>query len=118
VLFFNFYSHAPFPPSLRLTSQVKAGLPVVTAEVGDTWIWGCAQDPRKMQQLRAMMRARALYGERLNGTDTLPSASDDFYNRENSNTREATTTATIEEAEADAAYDFSREMLKGSEHTW
>jgi hypothetical protein len=35
-----------------------------------------------MQQLRAMMRARALYGEQLNGTDTLPSPSNGFYDHE------------------------------------
>jgi hypothetical protein len=31
-------------------------LPVVSAEIGDTWVHGCASDPLKLATFRAMMR--------------------------------------------------------------
>jgi hypothetical protein len=34
-------------------------LPVVTGEIGDTWIHGVASDPIKMKQFRAIMRMRS-----------------------------------------------------------
>lgn len=37
----------------------KGSLPVVTQEIGDTWVYGVASDPLKLAQMRAMMRARA-----------------------------------------------------------
>eukprot|EP00912_Choanoflagellata_sp_UC4_P002007 UC4_evm4s1289 len=33
-------------------------LPVVTSEIGDSWIYGISSDPLKLAQMRAMMRAR------------------------------------------------------------
>ena len=36
----------------------KAGLPVVTSEVGDAWIYGVPSDPLKMARLRAVTRVR------------------------------------------------------------
>ena len=36
-----------------------ASLPVVTSEIGDTWIYGAQSDPKKMKLLRLMMRARS-----------------------------------------------------------
>jgi len=33
-------------------------LPVVTEEMGDTWIYGCASDPRKVARYRAIARLR------------------------------------------------------------
>jgi hypothetical protein len=38
--------------------EVGDGLPVVTAEVGDTWIYGVGSDPRKEAQFRALLRLR------------------------------------------------------------
>ena len=38
---------------------VKETLPVITQEVADSWIWGCAQDPDKQTTMRALMRARS-----------------------------------------------------------
>lgn len=38
---------------------VKKSLPVVTAELGDTWIHGMATDPAKVAQFRALCRWRA-----------------------------------------------------------
>ena len=37
---------------------VRAQLPVVTAEIGDTWIYGCASDPVKVARYRAAARLR------------------------------------------------------------
>jgi len=38
--------------------SVKASLPVVTAELGDTWIHGVGSDPMKVAQFRALCRLR------------------------------------------------------------
>jgi hypothetical protein len=38
--------------------QVRNKLPVVTGEVGDTWIYGCASDPDKVARYREMSRLR------------------------------------------------------------
>lgn len=40
-----------------LTPDVVATLPVVTSEIGDTWIHGVASDPTKVARLRALQRA-------------------------------------------------------------
>jgi len=45
-----------FATALR---KVRGALPVVTAEIGDTWIHGVASDPRKVAQYRALSRLRA-----------------------------------------------------------
>jgi len=36
----------------------RAQLPVVTQEIGDTWIYGCASDPRKVARYREVSRLR------------------------------------------------------------
>ncbi len=38
--------------------EIVGGLPVVTAEIGDTWIYGVASDPSKEAQFRALLRLR------------------------------------------------------------
>jgi Domain of unknown function (DUF5054) len=38
--------------------QVKSQLPIVTQEIGDTWIHGIASDPQKVSQFRALLRLR------------------------------------------------------------
>ncbi len=38
--------------------SVRSKLPVLTAEAGDTWVYGCSSDPRKMALMRLFMRAR------------------------------------------------------------
>lgn len=40
---------------------VRSFLPVVTSEIGDTWIYGCPSDPHKLATLRAMNRAWQTY---------------------------------------------------------
>ena len=42
----------------RQLRAVKAQLPVVTGELGDTWIHGVGTDPRKVAQFRALSRWR------------------------------------------------------------
>ena len=44
-----------FAKALR---KMRDTLPVVTSEIGDTWIHGAASDPRKMAQYRALSRLR------------------------------------------------------------
>lgn len=41
-----------------VTSGAIAHLPVVTAEIGDTWIHGGASDPEKVARYRALLRVR------------------------------------------------------------
>jgi hypothetical protein len=42
----------------RAVLPIKDRLPVVTAEIGDTWIHGVGTDPRKAAQFRALQRLR------------------------------------------------------------
>jgi hypothetical protein len=39
----------------------KANLPVVTQEIGDTWIYGVASDPAKLAQIRELVRLRSAW---------------------------------------------------------
>jgi len=54
----NIYSSS-FDAFLPQLQSVRASLPVVTSECGDSWIWGTASDPLKTAQFRAVQRARA-----------------------------------------------------------
>ena len=38
--------------------QVRDRLPIVTSEIGDTWIYGCASDPYKVARYRSVARHR------------------------------------------------------------
>ena len=40
---------------------IRATLPVITAELGDTWIYGTASDPPKVARLREITRQRQLF---------------------------------------------------------
>ncbi|MDT8306243.1 MAG: DUF5054 domain-containing protein [Anaerolineae bacterium] len=42
----------------RALPPIKDQLPVVTAEIGDSWIHGIASDPKKVSQFRALSRLR------------------------------------------------------------
>lgn len=47
-------------------------LPVVTAEIGDPWLFGAASDPQKLSAYRALLRQRrALAGERVERPDAV-----------------------------------------------
>ena len=39
-------------------------LPVVTGEIGDTWVYGIASDPAKISEYRALLRLRRASRER------------------------------------------------------
>ena len=41
---------------------IRSTLPVVSAEAGDSWVYGCSSDPRKMALMRLFMRARRKHG--------------------------------------------------------
>lgn len=42
----------------RVLAPIKEQLPVITAEIGDSWIHGVATDPRKVSQFRTLSRLR------------------------------------------------------------
>lgn len=63
-------------------------LPVVTKELGDTWVMGVPSDPEKVAKMRAMDRQLAL-------CHAMPSC-----------------------ASAEGLQNFSRYWIKNSEHTW
>ena len=50
-------------------SGADADLPVVTAEIGDPWIFGCASDPQKVAGYRGLLRALDRPGGRGLGAD-------------------------------------------------
>ena len=50
---------ATFDDFLPALTRANASLPVLTSEVGDTWIHGMQSDPFKTKAMRAMMRARS-----------------------------------------------------------
>lgn len=64
-------------------------LPVITQQLTDSWLWGCASDPVKQQQARALQRARSrcLYANTCSTSDEI-------------------------------LQNFSRLLMKNSEHTW
>lgn len=47
--------------SLLEQPSVRNALPKVTAEIGDTWIFGVSSDPLKTATMRAMMRQRSRF---------------------------------------------------------
>ncbi|XP_067655022.1 uncharacterized protein [Haliotis asinina] len=47
-----------FEAFVEAAQSIKAKLPVVTKEIGDTWIQGAGSDPRKVAEMRAFLRAR------------------------------------------------------------
>lgn len=75
--------------------KVKDALPLVTGEIGDSWIWGVGSDPVKTQMMRAINRQR---------TACIASGS--------------CPPAGAPAAENPAVYNMSRLLVKGSEHTW
>ena len=100
-----------FDDFVALVLPHTSQLPVVTMEIGDTWIQGASADPKKMAWFRAMSRARA--------SCTQAQAS-------------AAASQTAKQAAAphgvgvgcdpplgSAAFrDFDRLLIKAGEHTW
>ncbi len=58
-----------FAAALR---PIRASLPVVEAEIGDSWIHGAASDPVKLAGFRAAMRLRSRWIEERPGTEHEP----------------------------------------------
>jgi len=50
-----------FDSFLDVLIPFKDKLPVIEAEIGDTWIWGVQSDPHKQQAMRQLMRLRKQY---------------------------------------------------------
>lgn len=71
-------------------SSVYPTLPLITSEIGDTWIHGVQSDPLKVAQYREILRSRKACVEYFEFCD-------------------------ITEAQLT---NFSRILMKGSEHTW
>jgi len=71
-------------------APIKESLPVLTGEIGNSWIHGVGTDPKKVAQLRELMRLRRdwLKNQRLSKEDTK------------------------------AINTFSRQLLLVAEHTW
>eukprot|EP00048_Salpingoeca_helianthica_P005546 m.89006 g.89006 ORF g.89006 m.89006 type:complete len:722 (-) comp13639_c1_seq3:776-2941(-) len=45
----------------KLLADYADNIPTLTCEIGDTWIYGCPSDPRKLATMRAFNRAWASY---------------------------------------------------------
>ncbi len=78
-----------FDEFFPLLAPFKANLPVVTSELGDTWIHGCPSDPKKVQLMREIHRVRA----------------------------ECVSSGACKMEDA-AFFNHSRLLLKNGEHTW
>ena len=92
----NFTTHA-------IAAGAKQNVPLVTAEIGDTWVMGVPSDPVKTMRMRSTQRIReqcvaageqeCAYPSSVDGELAPSPASSPFYN-------------------------FSRLLMKASEHTW
>ena len=76
-------------PAARFVEANPDSLPLLEMEIGDTWVHGCASDPKKLAMMRVIERARA---------DCEDSGACDV--------------------EDPRYYDFSRLFLCNGEHTW
>eukprot|EP01116_Phalansterium_solitarium_P018609 TRINITY_DN499_c0_g1_i1.p1 TRINITY_DN499_c0_g1~~TRINITY_DN499_c0_g1_i1.p1 ORF type:complete len:799 (-),score=301.91 TRINITY_DN499_c0_g1_i1:735-3131(-) len=75
-------------------AQAKSNLPVISNEIGDTWIYGVPSDAHKLAQLRAMNRAWAA-----------------FTSESTAKTRQLMNNDPV-------FWNATRLMLKNGEHTW
>lgn len=73
----------------RFVATQPDSLPLLEMEIGDTWIYGCASDPKKLAMMRVIERERTIC--------------------------EASGVCDVNEKRY---YDFSRLFLFNSEHTW
>jgi len=79
---------------IRAVQPHVNSLPVITGEIADNWIYGTGSDPWKVAALRTATRSRSAY---------LANSS-----------RHAAMAA----QEKQQLWNFSRQLLKGGEHTW
>ena len=73
----------------RFVAAHPDSLPLLEMEIGDTWVYGCASDPKKLAMMRAIARERTAC--------------------------EASGACDVSEPRY---YDFSRLFLFNGEHTW
>ena len=90
-----------FDDFVALVLPHTGSLPVVTMEIGDTWIQGASADPKKMAWFRAISRARAtcLQANRASTTGLAAQGCNPA-------------------PESPAFQDFDRLLIKAGEHTW
>jgi hypothetical protein len=86
-----------FDNFIRDVLPIKSQLPVVTHEVGDTWMYGAPSDPLKMAQSRELQRAW-----------------EDCLAREKGRTGEDS----CDYGSSSAIRNMSRFLMKCGEHTW
>ena len=84
-----------FDDFIQRVIPVKDTLPLVTAEIGDTWIYGASADPLKVALFRAASRA---YGACMNGHTCVDDMAD--------------------EKQVAALRTFERILMVNAEHTW
>ena len=98
---------------------VKSQLPVVTAEIGDTWIHGVGTDPKKVSHFRELLRWRSqwLGGPPNNGDTASPSFGDS-----GPSSGQAAGGLRADSGPAFSAGPlpdaFSQQLLLVAEHTW
>lgn len=99
--------------------ESKDSLPVLSQEVGDSWIWGCAQDPTKQQSMRALYRARAAVINKPSAAAAAAAAASKSNEAPVITTTASAARTTNVVSDSDLhVYNFSRQLIKGSEHTW
>eukprot|EP00035_Acanthoeca_spectabilis_P029436 m.474504 g.474504 ORF g.474504 m.474504 type:complete len:967 (-) comp36357_c0_seq1:352-3252(-) len=102
------------------SSQCRAGLPTLTAEVGDSWAYGLQSDPKKVAAMRSATRLRAEYIVNHSASDAIAQS----QRPQSSGSIGGPTPLEAGAARATAAppfdwlSNFSRSLLKGLEHTW
>jgi hypothetical protein len=82
-----------FDDFFAVLDKARSQLPVVTSEIGDTWIHGISSDPYKTAAMRVLMRAHARAVSSSASSSPPPSLPDGFA-------------------------EFERLLLKCPEHTW
>lgn len=81
-----------FVDAILADDAVSSSLPIVTAEIGDSWLWGCASDPKKLAKFRSAQRQLVYHCGPRNASTCLASSSE--------------------------LTNFSRLLAKAPEHTW
>ena len=81
-------------------NQNPSSLPILTGEIGDTWVYGCASDPKKVTEMNRRNNSQLAMMRRINALRTSCEASGECDVNES------------------RYYNFSRLYLLNGEHTW
>jgi hypothetical protein len=105
-----------FDDFFAVMDKVRAQLPVVTNEIGDTWIHGIASDAFKTAAMRALMRAHGR-------TVSTPSSSSSPSSSSPSSSSPSSSSPPPQALShphvlPDGFAEFERLLLKCPEHTW